>query len=273
MRMAFFVIIIVALFLPNLFNKDINPTPAYNGIEDFDPSLAYINSIEKLEKHIDSTALSQHIAAGSFDYALLAEAITKKRFYHGFSHFTLKENWVAAVAGRFIKEDLACKVKPEDIIQNSNAACSQQSIVLMALLRKKNIDCRKVGFPHHYAIEAMIDKNWYFFDADMEPLMTREQRMESNWKLQSDLLKPYYHTKKYSKLNYGFGFGQTATTGITNEDPAPRARAFQAFTNILSKILWCLPLLFILLRPSFSFRPLFRLPSIRKNNTPSLATA
>ncbi len=273
MRKALFIFIVVALFLPNLFNKDINPRPPFNRIEDFDPRLAYINSVEKLETHIDSIAVSQHIAAGSYDYVLIAETVTKKRFYHGFSHFTLKENWLAAVMGRCCEEGLACKVQPEDIMQHSNAACSQQSIVLMALLRKKNITYRKIGFPHHYAMEVMIDKDWYFFDADMEPLITKAQRMESSWKHQADLLKPYYDTKRYSDLDYKFGVGLTVTTGTINEVPAPRAKIFQAATGILSKILWCLPLLFILFRPSFSFRPLLSFPFVRKNNSPSLATA
>lgn len=271
MRMAFFITVVAALFLPNLINKDINPRPPLNHLEDFDESLSSITTIEKLENYIDSIALAQNLTTGSFEYVLLAESITRKRFYHGFSHFTLQENWIAAISGRLLEEGLACKVKPDDILQHSNAACSQQSIVLMALLRNKSIPYHKIGFPHHFAMEAMIDNKWYFLDPDMEPHITKEQRMESNWKLKPDVLKPYYDSRRYSDLDYVLGVGLTATTGAINEIPATRVMIFHAVTGVLSKILWCLPLLFVLLSPYCSFRPLPRLYFLRKKNIPSLA--
>lgn len=272
MLKAVLIVFSVVLFLPNLFNKDINPRPPYNKIENFDPALAYINSVNKLEQHIDSIAAAQHIKTGSYDYVLLAESVTKDRFYHGFSHFTLNENWIAAVSGRMFEEGLACKVKQEDIICNSNAACSQQSIILMGLLRNKKITYRKVGFPHHYALEVLIDNMWYFFDADMEPKITKEQRMESSWKLQPDALKQYYDPRRYSDLDYKFGVGLTATTGTINEIPARNARIFDAVTSVLSKILWCFPLLLLFFRPSFSFSPKVSFRLKRKTTPFSLAT-
>jgi hypothetical protein len=186
---------------------------------------------------------------------LIAENVTKERFYHGFSHFTLDENWIAAVSGRFIEEGLACKVDEKEILKQNNAACSQQSIVMMWLLRKKNISYRYIGFPHHYAMEVFTGNNWYFFDADMEPAITKEQRMEGSWNLQSDILKKYYNTKRFNDLDYKFGMGLTASTGPVNEIPARKARIFQSATGWLSKILWCFPLILAFFSPSFSFSP------------------
>jgi hypothetical protein len=268
MMKALLIILSAVLFLPNIINKDINSFPAYNKIEDFNPQLAYINSSEKLEQYIDSSANTMGIAVGSFEYVQLAETLVKQRFYHGFSHFSLSENWIASISGRLFKEDFACKVKPEDIMLHQNAACSQQSIVMMALLRKKNLDYRKVGFPHHYAMEVMVDKNWFFFDPDMEPVITKEQRIESNWKLKPDLLKQYYDPKRYSDLDYKFGIGQTVTTGAVNEVPAGNVKKFHTLTYLLSKILWCLPLLLLYFRPSFSPSFVFR---VNRRNHISLA--
>ncbi len=241
-------IITLALFLPNLFDTDINTSPHYNGKEKFDPKLSFINSIGQLEKHIDSLAKQRKVSLTGYEYVELLDSVVEQRFYHGFSHFTLKENWVTALAGRYIKEDYACKVQPEKIIQHPNAACSQQALVMMAVLRDKKITYRSLGFPHHYAIEVLINNEWYFFDTNMEPNISKEQRMLSSWKHRNDNLKQYYNKDIFTDLNYQFGKHQTAVTGTLNEIPAQKAANFHITTGILSKIAWLFPLIFILLR-------------------------
>ncbi len=242
------------LFLPNLFDLDINPQLPYNGRESFDPSLSRINSPEKFQQAVDSIALARHIPQHSFEYVETAESVVIKKFYHGFSHFTLQQNWIAAVCGRFVEEGIACKVRPEDILQQSHAACSQQAIVLMDLLRKKNIAYRKIGLPHHYALEVLVDNNWYFFDTNMEPVIPKEKRLATSWMHQCDSLKKYYDAKIHPNLDYQFGKGVIATAGVINEIPAQHAALFQSATAVLSKIIWCLPLLPLFFRRRFSFR-------------------
>lgn len=252
---AFLIILSVALVLPNLINKDINPVLNFDSKEKFNPSLGYINSPEKLEKHIDSIASKKNIDIGSYDYVMIVEDVIKQRFYHGFSHFSISENWIAALSGKFVDEGLACKVKPEDILEHEYAACSQQSIVMMALLYKKNISYRKIGFPHHYAMEIMADGEWFFSDPNMEPAMKKQQRMESAWNHKGDALKKYYDKKRHKNLDYQFGTGQEAFVGPVNEVPARNVKSFHTATFILSKILWIFPLLLLYFKPSVSFSP------------------
>lgn len=268
MQKTFLATMAILLLLPNLFNKDIQTQLIYDKKEKFNSQLAYISSISQLEQHIDSIALKKNISTNSFEYTELMESVVADRFYHGFSHFSLSENWIAAVCGKWFEEGLACKVEPEQIMQHSYAACSQQSIVMMALLRNKNISYRKVGFPHHYALETFINKNWYFMDANMEPAIAKEQRMASNWNHQNDQLKKYYDTNRFNDLDYQFGSGIIATNGPVNEVPALNARIFHAVTSILSKILWCFPLLLIFFKTKFSFGPAFMLNIKRRNTAP-----
>ena len=266
MQKPLLIVIAVLLFLPNLFDKDVNACLHYDGKEKFDPKLSYINTISKLESYTDSIAAAKNLNSTDYRYVELLETVIKNRFYHGFSHFTLSENWIAALAGKYIKEDHACKVQPEKIMQQGNAACSQQSLVMMAILRNKNITYRSVGFPHHYAMEVMIKNNWYFFDANMEPDITKEQRLLTSWNHQNDNLKKYYDTNRFSDLDFKFGTGLTATTGSINEVPAPNARIFQSATGILSKIIWGFPLLLIFYRPRLSVkRPFISFRIQRKN--------
>jgi hypothetical protein len=268
MQKTLLITVAVLLFLPNLFNKDINPALQYDQKENFNPGLSYINSIQKLETYLDSIAAAKKINVTDFEYVELLESIIENRFYHGFSHFTLNENWIAAFAGKYIKEDYACKVQPEKIIMPGNAACSQQALVMMAVLRNKKISYRSIGFPHHYAMEVLIDHNWYFFDANMEPRITKGERLMTNWKHQNDNLKIYYDTNRFTDLDYKFGNGLTATTGIINEVPAGNARMFQATTGILSKIMWCFPLLMMFYRPRLSVRRPFIAFSFQRKTSP-----
>jgi hypothetical protein len=236
------------LVIPNFINRDINEQVAYDQKERFYPGLARINSIDKLEKYVDATASLKKIDTRSSDYTSLLAYIISCRFYHGFSHWKLNENWIAALGEKVIGYGLACKVEPDKIMMHPNAACSQQALVMMEILRRKNIPYRKVGFPHHYALEVNINKRWYFFDPNMEPDISISGRLEENWKGSNDSLKKYYNSSIHSNLDYQFGNKQMAVFGSVNEIPAQRAKLFQQTTAILSKYLWCIPLLFIFVK-------------------------
>lgn len=268
MQKVVLVVLVILLLLPSLFNKDINTRPPYDKKEKFNPQLAHLNTIGKLESYTDSIADNRNISTNSYEYAELLESVVEERFYHGFSHFSLSENWIAALCGNIFEEGLACKVQPDDIMQSSNAACSQQSIVMMAVLRNKNIAYRKIGFPHHYALEILDKGNWYFIDADMEPSITKAERMESSWNHQNDLLKKHYDPNRFSDLDYKFGSNLTAINGPINEIPARNARIFHTASSVLSKILWCLPLLLLLFKSQFSFSRLFTSYNRRRKPVP-----
>jgi hypothetical protein len=248
----------VVFLIPNFLHTDIHSWPAYDKKERFDTSLLYLNTIPKLEAHVDSIATAKALTIGSVDYVVAIESVLENRFYHGFSHFTLNENWIAALVGKLVKEDHACKVQPQLIIQQPNAGCSQQALVMMALLRRKGITYRSVLFAHHYAIEALIDGKWYFFDANMEPFITNEQRLESYWKHNADSLKKYYDGNRFDGPDIDFKFGKNhgVKNGPVNEIPAPRARFFQSATWLLSKILWAFPLLLLFYRPRKGKHPI-----------------
>ncbi len=242
------ILLTLLLLLPNLVQRDIHPTLSYDGKERFDPALSRLNSVALLENYTDSLAAAQGIERGTFAYAELLERVIEERFYHGFSHYSPAENWIAALAGRFIKEDYSCKVDPESILQHPNAACSQQSLVMMAVLRHKGMDYRSVGFPHHYALEVYTGNEWYFFDANMEPGIRQSERSLSSWQHRNDRLKPYYDNGLHPHLDYQFGNNQSALVGPVNEIPARNAALFHGVTGILSGFAWCLPLLVLLFR-------------------------
>lgn len=239
------IVLAVLLAVPNFIDKDINEHLIYNNTERYHPNLISIKSTDQLEKYVDQAAASKNIDPESVEYDLLLAYIISCRFYHGFSHWKLSENWIAAVGEKVIGIGLSCKVQPEGIMQDPYAGCSQQAMVMMEILKRKKVDYRKVGFPHHYALEVKNKGNWYFFDPNMEPYMNLNQRLHEDWNESNDQLKKYYDVNKHKDLSYQFGNGIKAEFGPVNEIPAQRLRMFQGVTGFLSKTIWCLP--FILL--------------------------
>jgi hypothetical protein len=128
------------------------------------------------------------------------------------------------------------------------AGCSQQAMILMEVMRRKGIDYRKIGFPHHYALELRFGSHWYYFDPNMEPVMNLAQRDHQNWKGNSDSLKKYYDKDKYPELSYQLGNNYTVEVGPVNDIPARNLNLFQNITAVLSKTAWCFPLLFLFVR-------------------------
>lgn len=238
----------IILAVPNFINYDINEKLAYNQLERFHPALTSISSINELEHYIDTAAVSKNIIIGSPEYTQLVAYVISCRFYHGFSHWKLNENWIAAIGEKITGIGLSCKVQPGKIMLHPNAACSQQALVMMEILRRKKTDYRKVGFPHHYALEVRSNDKWYYFDPNMEPNMNLKQRLHENWNENNDSVKKYYDSTKHKNLSYQFGDGLKASFGPVNEVPAKRLHLFQSVTAVLSKILWCFPLLFLFIR-------------------------
>jgi hypothetical protein len=234
----------------NFTKTDLNAssyaTPGYDHKEKFDPSLSSIRSINALIQYIDSLAAIQSLSPQSPEYVILTEKVISNRFYHGFSHLNFRENWVAAVAEKVAGHGLSCKVYPEDIMQHDNAACSQQCMVMMEVLKQKNIPYRSVGFPHHYALEASINNEWYFFDPNMEPTITTEQRKEQYWGSNADILKKHYDASRFTDLDYKFGNNLPAVMGTLNEIPAQNAKLFQSATSVFSKTAFLFPIVLLL---------------------------
>jgi len=231
------------LVVPNFIDANINKKNEYNNKEEFSPALTYIRSLDKLEQHTDSIAAVQHIPQGSADYFILLESVIAERFYHGFSHYRLNHNWIAAVSERLIGYGLACKVDPEDILQSKAGACSQQAAVMMAIAKRKHVDYRSIGFPHHYAMEVKVNGSWYFLDPNMEPRISKEQRMQESWHGRSDELKQFYDTSQHGNMEYAFGNGLQPNFGSVNANPAPHLKIFHSITWLLSRTIWGLPLL------------------------------
>lgn len=231
------------LLLPNFFNVTLEEKPGYDKVEIYNPSLSWINSTQKLMNYSDTISHEKY-ARNSLQYAMVVSDVLEQRFYHGFSVYSLQKNWIAAVTQYLFGHYVANPVNPEDILKYPYAGCSQQAIVLTDVMKKNKVPYRSLGFPHHYTTELQFDSSWYFFDTDMEPVMTASDRNLANWKHDADSLKKFYH-KNHAAAVWGFGEGQKANVGKIDAAPAPNASLFQNTTKYLSKLLWLFPLIIL----------------------------
>jgi len=169
----------------------------------------------------------------------LTERVIRKRFYHGASEYGAGRNYIAAAIGPFIHHDLDIIVLPEDIMKYPYAICSQQSQVMMTLLKKKGYDYRNVGFHGHYSFEIKYNNKWHFFDPNMEPdaelLNKRDRPGIAELVADKELLFACYH---YWNKDHIAKMFPTYYYKKPNAAIAPNATIFQRITYILSYSLW-----------------------------------
>ena len=245
----------VIFFVLNFINYDINqnyPEGAVTIKEEFDPALGRLNTLKKLTSYVDSNSAIQNIKHGSLEYAIEANNIVQKRFYHGYSTFSLNENWIASVLEKCSWIYFSSRVKPDDILEKPYAFCSQQATVLMELLQSKNLDCRAVKWPGHFTMQCRIDGKWNYFDPNLEPDILPEQRSNEKWLVNRDSLAVAYKKVTAIKEQYGyknnfidstFGNPIKVEYGEINVVQAPYTRLSQKITRPLSKIAFIFPLL------------------------------
>lgn len=236
----------LVLLVPNVIHWDLNHTYEAPRKESFSPSLFRLQNVAEMASYTDSLAIAENKPVSSPDFLLLLERVVSQRFYHGFSRYSLHENWVAAVSENIFGHNMACIVNADDILKYKMAACSQQAIVTIALLKHYGIDYRTLSFPHHFALEAVAGDRWYFLDPNLEPDMPLTARMYRNWKGKSDELKRYYRPSVYQNINLGFGYKKDAVVSAINITPGKNISVFHTLSFYLSRLLWAIPLLILL---------------------------
>lgn len=210
--------------------------------EKFDDSLLKLNSLQKLETYVDSIAEVKKIPQGSFGYAILAKNVISDRFYHKYATQNLDENWIASVAQKATGLFLSSKITANDILTRPYGYCGQQNMVLFELLEDKGLNCRVVFWPKHFAIQSYINGKWTYFDSNLEPVITDEQRVNEKWLYNPDSLAIAYN-KDLNWVATTFGNPVTIKYGKIDEKPGAHALLFQKITKVLSRIAFLFPLL------------------------------
>jgi hypothetical protein len=242
--------------------------------EAYDPS--YFRKYQSVDDIINE--LNHHFKTAEINssaYFNYAADIVRKRFYHGYSYYSMSDNPFAYLAGKLIWSHLRAIVNPDDIMKHPMAACSQQSLVLAEIFKRQGIAYREVGFDHHFTIEGYIDGSWRFFDTDLEPDF-QNNRVSLNELISSNRFDTIY--ERIKEENPAFAGVAHPFFGKVNADLAPNAMRFYYVCKLLNSKLF-LAIIYILLLLFPSFKKLIRsrkrgfipAPSLSLEPTPAVS--
>jgi hypothetical protein len=220
--------------------------------DEFDSTLMRINSMAKLEAYCDSFFATKSTIR---HYPGIVSEVLRKRFYHGYSYYDAYTNPVAAFTAPLIKKGMAAIVLPDDILKYPFAACSQQSIVGTALLKRKGFKVREVRMfdtvmqAGHFAYEAFYDGGWHYFDPNREPdyevLKKYNRPSVAYLNEHPEIIIAAYRTKNpefFRRLLL------SSKLSAVNNKTAPVATIFQIATKYMSYFGWLLMGIFMLIR-------------------------
>lgn len=258
----FFILALLATILQLTGKK--NPLAVYDEKaavkdrnEQFDPRLLRLNSVDKLTYYCDSVYHSQFGSTHNPDfernYSQLVANVIRNRFFHGYSYYGFENNYLAVLFSRLTKNGYSAIIPPNDILKYPNAACSQQSIVMMEVLQQKGFQTRKIGFSGkstgHFCLEVFYGGDWHFYDTNLEPneelLNSYDRPSVASLVANKDLLKKAYAA--YTDFDI-IDLFSSYSYGPVNKFPGLTGMIFQKTTRFLSYTLWVfLFLLFIII--------------------------
>ena len=234
--------------------------PLFNFKENFDPSLVRLNSFDKLAAYCDSLYAEKaygHNVKFEEIFPEIVSSVIRDRFYHGYSLYEANNNFLGVLLSKVSMSGLRAIVIPDDILKYPYAACSQQSIVFMEILKRKRFTTRKVGFQGrtagHFCFEVYYDGGWHFYDPDMEPdvavLNAYNRPSIALLARHRDILLKAYH--QYS-TELVLDLFPSYFYGPVNTFAAPHAIIFQKLTKFFSYTIWLFFLIaFILVRKKY----------------------
>lgn len=246
-----FFVLILLFFLAgvNYYNNFlVKPTPSRieNLEEEFDAKLYELNTLYKVLEYINTQYGSDKIGTeDSLVYANLMARTLRMRFYHGWSQYGFKDNWVLYVLSPLHEHALGI-VEPNDILKYPEALCSQQAIVGMMALRGRGYTFRKVGFHNkekklgHFTYEIKIGNNWHFYDLDMEPnidVMEQNNRPSIDSLASNEKMRRAAYSAETSDIKDGL-ISNYNNNHPVNLFPAKNMLTFHRVTLFLSYTLW-----------------------------------
>ena len=208
------------------------PPPKPTGVhESFDPTLQSITSVDAAVGYVLGETSERSPAA----LAAATDEFVRRRFFHDYSHFTARDDWLAYLAG-FLWENLRVPVLPDDILRYPQAACSQQSIVFQAIARRLGLDVGSVRLNHHFLAAAKIEGEWRVFDPDRE-IHRRSYSLRELLSSDPSVIAVYGPLAQSIDLAGQAARGEIRLTDV-NGNPAPNASLFQRITHFFSHYGW-----------------------------------
>jgi hypothetical protein len=232
---AFLCIGTIAAHIPS------SPPESPRAHEKFDPALQSITNVDAAVGYV----LGENAGRDPQGRAAAADEFVRRRFFHDYSEFTARDDWLAYLAG-FAWSDLRSPVLPDDILRYPQAACSQKSIVFEAIARKLGLEVGSVRLDHHFIAAAKIHGEWRVYDADRE-IPGRSYPLTKLLAGDPAVIALYGQYGQSIDLAGQAARGEIRLTSV-NRNPAPNASNLHRLTHFFSRYGWALFLALAFLR-------------------------
>lgn len=241
-RLLFYLALLLISIVPIVFTTVLDLQNTSGNKELFSIELSRFKSINDISAHIDGIYSATHFSPqiDTLSYIKTTSDIVKKRFYHGLSQYSIKDNWIAYIGGKLFWNHLTAIVDPDDILDYNQGLCSQQTIVFLEILKRKGINTRWVGLgykegPGHFLAEVYYQGKWHLYDVNLEPKWEKvvnhhesiayyRQYPDSLFLAYEGILSKPIFNKIFEKVQYG----------EVNEFPAKNMLLFHRISKIIT---------------------------------------
>jgi hypothetical protein len=162
----------------------------------YDTKLNRIQNIDDLDHEVKTRVKNDFSDTSKVVNTI--DDILRSRFYHGYSEYSMRDNWVAYLCSEILFWGIKHPVIPDDILKYPMAACSQQGLVFQAILRQYDIPYATIAFGQsdksysgHYAVSAYYGNSWHYFDSNQEPIKLKGSPSIENLIKKKQLVKIY----------------------------------------------------------------------------------
>jgi len=244
-RLLVYLLLLSISITPIIFSTVSNLKNTYRNKELFNIELSRFKSVEDITAHIDGIYSATHSSPeiDTLAYVKATSDIVKKRFYHGLSEYSIKDNWIAYLGGKLFWKHLTAIVEPDDILDYSEGLCSQQTIVFLEILKRKGIQTRWIGLgykegPGHFLAEVHYQGRWHLYDVNLEPKWERvinhhesiayyKQYQDSLFLAYEGIISRSLFDEIMEKVQYG----------EVNEFPAKKMLLFHRITKMMTYLI------------------------------------
>ncbi len=227
------------LYKPSYYPYDFKKPPERRM---FEGRFQHLQSLQSFQDYMDSLANAKNIAIeDSPDFVNELDTLIRKRFFHAYSTYEWKDNYLIYLLGNFVWGHLHGIVIPDDISKHNGAMCSQQAIVFMEILKQRGYQVRKAELNQHFCSEVFYKGKWHLYDTNNEIYFKDPNNIPSLAELveQKDKYSPQeLYPKKAPDEAVSLLKIEKAKVGNVNEFPAKKAFLLHKVTHFLSHTLW-----------------------------------
>ena len=223
-------------------SKDILPVPEGSN-EIYDKNFETINNLAGLKSLIRSEIDNRNYEG--IEIPIFIDDIVRKKYFHQTAYLAPNNNWVLKISDLlFPSKEFLTAMDPKHLVKKNHGICNQQAIIFQEMIKDYEFQFASIGFDikipeqrnfGHFVSAVKVNKNWFYFDSNLEPHYDRRDSSVLKKVLEADkeILK-----KLYPRHDFDYVTEEMISFHSLNEFPAKGGVFFQKITFFFSNFLF-----------------------------------